>query len=779
MDFRKARAAYLAARNELLARDAVIGVGFGIRERGGMITREPAVIVLVDHKLPPDQVPPGQRIPATIQGVPADVREPRLRQEQHEEFLRRNGIPPRQGECNLDHFFIDEGKIHQRNLERLRAATEPGDEPQGPVTAVFGEIFVIEDDGTLITDKIDHVGAYELLRTQFGDDYDFVFYHYDTASGVPSQGNSSNTFYNTTTGINHYKGDNCDERENWDSTRIQANQKVTELNQVRRTLHETAHRWCAYVYHQEDGVFSDALHKEFSSTGQAPLHWGTWLDSEASCMTYDYDDWVDSTLVAGEFQKDHVSAGIPGVDEFGYHPLDLYLMGMLSGEELGTFRYIREPLDADGNGSFTGTAVPLTVENVVAQEGARSPAYPDTQRIFHQAFILLTNDLAGIGTLTSGVLGNLEIYRRGLANAFRQATRSRGVLDSSLLHAHHRSLYIRDNSSDQGTSSRGRFWNSPDVWVRNQDDDGTTHQHAIRGQDNYVHARVWNSSDADYADVTVRVYGVDFSATEFYYPDDWHPKNLLGERTLLVPAAGSAVTRVTWSADLIPDETWYTCLLVEVIPLEVTPDHRHHVRDNRKLAQKNVKIADAPEEAGVVSLPFAFGHPSRVQGETALLVVAREDGVEADLLLDAAGLELREEPDPLKLPPPEYLAFVPSHPASADGSGSGLVQVERGGRRVYRLPRRRVLALRTRLPDRGRVMITLHAELSPVPGSADGGVIHVIQCEEDGRVVGGLDVHLAEASGTQELGADALETHPGDLRPPTPSLPRSASAGSR
>jgi subtilisin family serine protease len=57
-----------------------------------------------------------------------------------------------------------------------------------------------------------------------------------------------------------------------------------------------------------------------------------------------------------------------------------------------------------------------------------------------------------------------------------------------------RDLYIRDTVGDIGTVPQPAwgFWDSPDIWVRNTDDGGTTHQNTIRGQDNFLHARVWN-----------------------------------------------------------------------------------------------------------------------------------------------------------------------------------------------------------------------------------------------------------------------------------------------
>ena len=60
-------------RNYLLRLPNVVGVGQGIKQVGGKATGEPAVVVLVQKKVPPKELKPGQRVPRTLSKSPVDV----------------------------------------------------------------------------------------------------------------------------------------------------------------------------------------------------------------------------------------------------------------------------------------------------------------------------------------------------------------------------------------------------------------------------------------------------------------------------------------------------------------------------------------------------------------------------------------------------------------------------------------------------------------------------------------------------------------------------------
>ena len=56
---------------ELLAKENVVGVGIGFRQR----LNDVVLVVMVDKKVPRDQLKPEDIIPGQIDGVPVDVQE--------------------------------------------------------------------------------------------------------------------------------------------------------------------------------------------------------------------------------------------------------------------------------------------------------------------------------------------------------------------------------------------------------------------------------------------------------------------------------------------------------------------------------------------------------------------------------------------------------------------------------------------------------------------------------------------------------------------------------
>lgn len=151
-------------------------------------------------------------------------------------------------------------------------------------------------------------------------------------------------------------------------------------------LHEIGHRFLARVHAEVDG-------RDFDLTGRQGGHWSYFLDSDGSPV--EGNEWTegeDAVTATPEF-PDHYSA------------LDLYLMGALAPEEVPPFRLLdpseSAALDCDGRPltsasppqtceplELSGTWVSLTVDDVIAAEGPRSPAPGDARTTFEVAFVL-------------------------------------------------------------------------------------------------------------------------------------------------------------------------------------------------------------------------------------------------------------------------------------------------------------------------------------------------------------------------------------------------------
>ncbi len=167
-------------------------------------------------------------------------------------------------------------------------------------------------------------------------------------------------------------------------------------------------------------------------------------------------------------------------------------------------------------------------------------------------------------------------------------------------------LWLKDDPGDPGGNLwAGRFWDSPDLWIRNADDGGTTHQPVEHGQDNWFYARVRNRS----ASATARHFLVTFNVkpwagVEFVYPGDFLPCIAAVADFDLGPG-DSAVVNARWPAALIPPVGTHACWLAAVLTRSDPPASGRHVWEHNNLAQKNLAVVDLVP-GDVFVLPFVF-----------------------------------------------------------------------------------------------------------------------------------------------------------------------------
>ncbi len=76
--YAKAQAVKRAHEGALLNKPNVALVGVGLLQKDGKQTDTVALVVMVKEKIPPEQLPLDDLIPAEIDGVPVDVQEARI-----------------------------------------------------------------------------------------------------------------------------------------------------------------------------------------------------------------------------------------------------------------------------------------------------------------------------------------------------------------------------------------------------------------------------------------------------------------------------------------------------------------------------------------------------------------------------------------------------------------------------------------------------------------------------------------------------------------------------
>ncbi len=172
-------------------------------------------------------------------------------------------------------------------------------------------------------------------------------------------------------------------------------------------------------------------------------------------------------------------------------------------------------------------------------------------------------------------------------------------------------LWIKDEPDHTGIDYwGGAFWDSPDLWVRRNDDNGSDHQNPEFGQDNWCYARVRNRS----ASITARHFVVSFNVKsfagmQFSYPDDFLPCVAAASGFDLAPGE-SRIVKARWPKDKVPSAGAHACLLAAVLSRSEHPAFGAHVWEHNNLAQKNLSIVDLFPGDWVV-LPFMLSNDIR------------------------------------------------------------------------------------------------------------------------------------------------------------------------
>lgn len=329
-------------------------------------------------------------------------------------------------------------------------------------------------------------------------------------------------------------------------------------------------------------------------------------------------------------------------------------------------------------------------------------------------------------------------------------------------------LWLRDDPGHTGDDFwGGTFWNSPDLWIRTQDDGGTAHQSPEYGQDNWFHARVRNRSTTGAAQhFVVTFHSRGFAGTQFSFPNDFLPCIAARAEFDLAPGA-SSIVRARWPSALVPAAGTHTCLLASVIARGDHPVAGRCVWEHNNLAQKNLTVADlVPME--FVILPIVVANRiAGLEGPFDLEVWRSEASamIEVSLLHRSKsffGRVKQKELQPFQ-PQIDKLIPVPQHAELECGGHIGLEAASNNGKVITSktpdlVARRFGNAWQLPLPAKAKTRVPVEIPafsqssvglLVQVQQKAKPGTVHLLHLvqrhRKSGQVVGGvsLEVHVA------------------------------------
>jgi hypothetical protein len=150
--------------------------------------------------------------------------------------------------------------------------------------------------------------------------------------------------------------------------------------------HELGHRWGAFV--------SAKIGDKTIPLG--PTHWDRGLQAN---VAYPYQRPVEASIMGGGVWQDNFDGTFTQLDDNYYVPasgwshLDLYLMGLISPEEVPDFFLLRNLVpagkDANGHPIFKADRTKVTIQDVIAAEGLRKPGVDKSQRNFNTGMVMV------------------------------------------------------------------------------------------------------------------------------------------------------------------------------------------------------------------------------------------------------------------------------------------------------------------------------------------------------------------------------------------------------
>jgi hypothetical protein len=290
--------------------------------------------------------------------------------------------------------------------------------------------------------------AQQFFQTH-GDDYDFllIFPNFNTADGSFHQ-----IVFNDISGLGPNRPNTFDNRAAFGAaTRLQSftqyvnfttfpanlEQRIAGNNDSPLSLiaQEVGHRWAAFP------DLGAALNGGDTTIlrGRQGSHWNYYTNAmgtgpRAGASSLEGNVWVDNG--DGTFTTSSQTDG--------FSELDQYMMGVRDSEAVTPFFYVQNPSGGLGRAraarpfttgldgasdTVNGTRIDVTIDDIIAQNGARVPEAAAATKQFKQAFILLAQGGAAPG---QAVIDQLEALRAAWTQYFAEETNFLGEVDTCI-----------------------------------------------------------------------------------------------------------------------------------------------------------------------------------------------------------------------------------------------------------------------------------------------------------------------------------------------------------
>uniref|UniRef100_UPI0040497737 hypothetical protein n=1 Tax=Gelidibacter sp. TaxID=2018083 RepID=UPI0040497737 len=196
-------------------------------------------------------------------------------------------------------------------------------------------------------------------------------------------------------------------------------------------------------------------------------------------------------------------------------------------------------------------------------------------------------------------------------------------------------LYIKDSNDDIGVEPNAtmqNMWSSEDIWVRNDNDNGLTHQnpeYKSNNQPNYISVRVINNSCVYSVGNETLTVNWAKANTALSWPQNWNGSlqngdgyplgGVLPSVTIpMIPPGGESIIKIPWIVPnpnnyLDNDNPWHFCLIARIdstidpLSSPYTTNPNIMVRNNNNQAWKNITIVDVVNE-GIVGGVVGVGN---------------------------------------------------------------------------------------------------------------------------------------------------------------------------